>query len=110
MPGVTAVFNGDLGSSRGDLKAVVKAILLDPEARGDLKADPNYGHLKDPILFITNLLRAFHARSADGTALSDGYLNPQAVNMGMDLFRPPSVFPRHQWLAADDQRRWPLDP
>ena len=89
---VTSVFNGDLGSSRGDLKAVVKAILLDPEARGDLKADPNYGHLKDPILFITNLLRAFHARSADGTGLSDGYLNPQAVNMGMDLFRPPSVF------------------
>jgi uncharacterized protein (DUF1800 family) len=89
---VASVFNGDLGSSRGDLKAVVKAILLDPEARGDLKSDPNYGHLKHPALFITNLLRAFHARSADGTGLSDGYLNPQAVNMGMDLFRPPSVF------------------
>ena len=89
---IASVFNGDLGSSRGDLKAVVKAILLDPEARGDFKTDPNYGHLKHPALFITNLLRAFHARSADGTGLSDGYLNPQAVNMGMDLFRPPSVF------------------
>jgi len=89
---VASVFNGDLGSSRGDLKAVVKAILLDPEARGDLKSDPNYGHLKHPALLITNLLRAFHARSADGTGPSDGYLNPQAVNMGMDVFRPPSVF------------------
>jgi uncharacterized protein (DUF1800 family) len=72
--------------------SVVKAILLDPEARGDLESDPNYGHLKHPALLITNLLRAFHARSADGTGLSDGYLNPQAVNMGMDVFRPPSVF------------------
>ncbi len=89
---VASVFNGGLGSARGDLQAVVKAILLDPEARGDLKSDANYGHLKHPILLITNLLRAFHARSADGTGLSDGYLNPQAVNMGMDLFRPPSVF------------------
>jgi uncharacterized protein (DUF1800 family) len=89
---VAAVFNGGLGSARGDLQAVVKTILLDPEARGDLKSDPNYGHLKHPVLLITNLLRAFHARSADGTGPSDGYLNPQAVNMGMDLFRPPSVF------------------
>ncbi|MEO7788216.1 MAG: DUF1800 family protein [Vicinamibacterales bacterium] len=89
---VASAFSGVWGSGRGDLKATVKAILLDPEARGDLKSDPNYGHLKHPALLITNLLRAFHARSADGTGLSDGYLNPQAVNMGMDVFRPPSVF------------------
>jgi Protein of unknown function (DUF1800) len=71
---------------------VVRAILLDPEARGDVKSDPNYGHLRHPALFITSVLRAFNPRSADGTTQSDGYLNPQAVNMGMDIFRPPSVF------------------
>jgi hypothetical protein len=38
------------------------------------------------------MLRAFNARSADGAAPSDGYLNPQSTAMGMDVFRPPSVF------------------
>ena len=88
---VASVFNGS-GGARGDLHAVVRAILLDPEARGDVKADPNYGRLRHPAQFILNILRAFGARSADGTAESDGYLNPQSVQMGMDVFRPPSVF------------------
>ena len=61
---------------------MVRAILLDPEARGDVKTDPNYGHLRHPALFITNLLRAFDARSADGTGASDGYLNPQSGQHG----------------------------
>jgi uncharacterized protein (DUF1800 family) len=89
---VASAFNGDATGVRGDLKAVVKAILLDPEARGDVKTDPSYGHLRHPALFITNILRAFYARSANGSGESDGYLNPQAVLMGMDVFRPPSVF------------------
>jgi hypothetical protein len=45
-----------------------------------------------PVLLITSVLRAFNARSADGTGHSDGYLNPQSVNMGMNVFSPPSVF------------------
>jgi Protein of unknown function (DUF1800) len=89
---ISSVFNDNGAGVRGDLRAVVRAILLDSEARGDLKTDPRYGHLKHPAQLIANLLRAFTARSADGTTTSDGYLNPQAVNMGMDLFRPPSVF------------------
>jgi uncharacterized protein (DUF1800 family) len=88
---VASVFNGSLGA-RGDLKAVVRAILLDPEARGDQKGDASYGRLKHPAQYIANVLRAFDAKSADLATQSDGYLNPQAVNMGMDLFRPPSVF------------------
>jgi uncharacterized protein (DUF1800 family) len=88
---VASVFNGADGT-RGDLRAVIKAILLDSEARGDAKADATYGRLRHPAQFILNVLRAFGARSADGTADSDGYLNPQSVNLGMDVFRPPSVF------------------
>jgi hypothetical protein len=34
------VFNDNGAGVRGDLKAVVRAILLDPEARGDVKLDP----------------------------------------------------------------------
>jgi uncharacterized protein (DUF1800 family) len=89
---VATVFNGNDTGVRGDLRAVVKAILLDPEARGDVKVDSNYGHLRHPALFISNILRAFYARSANGSGDTDGYLNPQAVLMGMDVFRPPSVF------------------
>jgi hypothetical protein len=88
---VASVFN-DAGGAHGDLRAVVKAILLDPEARGDDKTDANYGRLRHPAQFIANVLRAFGARSADATSDSDGYLNPQSVLMGMDVFRPPSVF------------------
>jgi uncharacterized protein (DUF1800 family) len=89
---VASVFNGDGGAARGDLKAVVRAILLDPEARGDVKNEATYGRLRHPAQFIANILRAFGARSADGSGPSDGYLNPQSVAMGMDVFRPPSVF------------------
>src|SRR5439155_10604468 len=34
----------------------------------------------------------FNATSADGLTTSDGYLDPQSVNMGLDVFSPPSVF------------------
>jgi hypothetical protein len=88
---VAAVFNGAAGA-RGDMPQVIRAILLDPDARGDVKTDANYGRLRNPLQFITNLLRAFDAKSADASGPSDGYLAPQGVNMGMDLFRPPSVF------------------
>ena len=89
---VASVFNGGGTNPRGDLKAVVRAILLDPEARGDARTEANYGRLRHPAQYIANVLRAFNARSADGMSTSDGYLNPQSVQMGMDVFRPPSVF------------------
>ena len=88
---VAAAFDGAQGQ-RGDLRAVVKAILLDPEARGDNKTDSRYGRLRHPAQYVAGILRAFGARSADGQSLSDGYLNPQSSAMGMDVFRPPSVF------------------
>jgi uncharacterized protein (DUF1800 family) len=89
---ITKVFNDNGSGVRGDLKAVVKAILLDTEARTMISQNPQEGHLMHPALFITNLLRAFNPLSADGTTQSDGYLDPQSVNMGMDVFNPPSVF------------------
>ncbi len=82
---VTRVFDDNGSGVRGDLKAVVKAILLDPEARGVVETDPDYGHLREPVLFITSLLRALDARS-------DGILANQATNMGQNLFYSPTVF------------------
>jgi uncharacterized protein (DUF1800 family) len=74
------------------LQLVLRAILLDPEARGDLKTASNYGHLREPVLWVNNLMRMYGAGSDDLTQNSDGYLNPFTVNFGQDVFRPPSVF------------------
>jgi uncharacterized protein (DUF1800 family) len=91
---VTAAFDNNGAGVRGDMKAVVRAILMDPEARGSVKTDPGYGHLREPILFITDLLRAFNATT-------DGELAGQANAMGQDLFNSPSVFSYypHQYLV-----------
>ena len=89
---VATVFNGDGGAPRGDMKAVIRAILLDAEARGDVKVEAGYGRLRHPAQYILNVLRAFNAGSRDLSSESDGYLNPQSTTMGMDVFRPPSVF------------------
>jgi len=82
---VAAAFNNNGLGVRGEMKAVINAILFDPEARGDLKTDADYGHLREPALFITNLCRALNATS-------DGILNDASRTMGQDLFNSPSVF------------------
>jgi len=88
-------------SSNGDMKSVVKAILLDPEARAGDTATPDAGegHLREPVLFINSLLRALNA-----TVTSDNTLSVQANNMGQDLYFSPSVFnyfsPGYRFTAA----------
>ncbi|MDX6304193.1 MAG: hypothetical protein QOI77_1162 [Blastocatellia bacterium] len=84
-----AAFANNGSNVRGDMKAVVTAILLDPEARGDAKTDPNYGHLREPVLLMTHLLRTFNATS-DGVLASTpfSYTN----DLGQNLFNPPTVF------------------
>ncbi len=86
---VAAVFADNGSGVRGDLKAVVTAILLDPEARrGDdpAQVQPSDGKLKEPVLFIANLLRAMNGVS-DGASLSD-----RASDMKQPPFFSPTVF------------------
>ncbi len=91
---VAASFNNNGAGVRGDMKAVVRAILLDPEARGDVKTDPNYGKLREPVMFATNIFRTFGVRSANGTGLSDGYVYARGEFQGMAQipFLSPTVF------------------
>jgi uncharacterized protein (DUF1800 family) len=94
---VSAVFNDNGQGIRGDMKAVVRAILTDPEARGNLKTDPDYGHLREPVLFVTNILRPLNPSAntnASGSCngQSDGVLNPVTLVLDQDVFNPPSVF------------------
>ncbi len=89
---VAGVFNNDGLGNRGNMKAVIRAILLDPEARGDVKTDPDYGKLREPVQAITNVLRQFGVRNAAGTGPSDANLNPRSALLGQDVYRAPSVF------------------
>ena len=60
---VTAVFNDNGQGVRGDLKAVVRAILMDYDARGSARTRQGVGHEREPVIRLTNLLRAFNASS-----------------------------------------------
>lgn len=91
---VAAVFNNNGAGVRGDMRSVVRAILLHPEARGDRKTDPNYGKLMEPVQLTTSFLRAFNVRGAVAGTLSDGYLTGRSEFTGMAQvpFRSPTVF------------------
>ena len=85
------------GTGTGDMQAVIAAILLDPEARGDSAPNAYYGHLREPVLFITNMLRDFGTSdSTSDYSLSDmllpGTNQPPALQMDEDVYRSPTVF------------------
>jgi uncharacterized protein (DUF1800 family) len=83
---VTAVFNNNGQGVRGDMRAVLRAVLLDAEARGDVKTAGDYGKLREPALYVTSIVRALGGAS-DGV-----YLASQATSMGQAVFQSPSVF------------------
>ena len=82
-------FNAYGSSKRGDMQATMAAILLDPEARrGDspTTADPNDGKLREPIVIMVSIARAFHATS-DGSGFES-----RGASMSQDIFNSGSVF------------------
>ncbi|MEQ1644467.1 MAG: DUF1800 family protein [Pyrinomonadaceae bacterium] len=95
---VAGVFNANR-SNPEQMKEVIRAILLDPEARGDVKTDPNFGKLREPVQFFTNFARNFGVRAASGTGQSDGNFSggrvcgrPEFNNMAQVPFMSPTVF------------------
>ena len=88
---ISAVFNENR-TNPTQLKEVVKAILLDPEARGNVKTDANYGKLREPVQLATNLFRQFGVQSAVGGAPSDGVVSGVIAPMGQNTFYAPTVF------------------
>jgi uncharacterized protein (DUF1800 family) len=95
---VAAVFAADSHGVRGNLGAVVKAILLDKEARlGDdptQAPDPTAGHLMEPILYIANVMNTV------GVTFTDDQVASIDAAMGQSLYIEPDVFsyydPNHQ--------------
>jgi uncharacterized protein (DUF1800 family) len=71
---VSAVWANNGSGVRGDLRSVVKAILLDPEARSSASVTtPSFGKIREPILRMTQLMRVFKGRTdADPDSLGIG--------------------------------------
>lgn len=88
---VSAAFDDDGTGARGNLKAVVRAILLDPEARNpDLNA-PDWGKVREPILRFSGWARAFGADSINGVwAMPDTTDN--TIRLAQSPMRSASVF------------------
>lgn len=83
---VAAVFNNNGSGVRGDLGAVVRAILLDSEARA--VPPTGFGKLREPVLRVAQWMRALGAQSASGQYLMDWELD----KVGQRAMYAPSVF------------------
>jgi uncharacterized protein (DUF1800 family) len=100
---VAAVFDNNGSGVRGDLAAVVRAILTDPEAR-DMSAvgSASFGKLREPVIRLANWARAFQATSQTGnylitstsanTSLNQSPLtSPSVFNFWRPGFTPPAT-------------------
>lgn len=85
---VAAVFQDNGSGVRGDLKAVVKAILMHPEAR---VANERSGKVREPVLRMTAFMRAFGHASTSGDHKMGNTDNPGS-SLGQTPMRSPSVF------------------
>ncbi len=86
---VATAFNNNGSGVRGDMKAVIRAILLDPEARDAPNA--NGGKLREPAIRLINWMRAFNAKSTDGRFLL-GTTNDPATQLSQTPMYAPTVF------------------
>ena len=86
---VASVFNNNGRGVRGDMGAVVRAILLDTEAR-TLPIGNNSGKIREPIVRMANWMRAFGASSDSG----EWRIAPTSANtsLGQTALTSPSVF------------------
>ncbi|MGJ8686010.1 MAG: DUF1800 domain-containing protein [Spongiibacteraceae bacterium] len=100
---VASAFNDNGAGERGDLAAVVRAVLLDEEARSTTAASSdNFGKTNEHLLVYTSLLRAFNVQPLDGWQLNADngkvpvngiyYFNNIRSLLGQGALRAPSVF------------------
>lgn len=87
---VAAVFANDGAGVRGNLKAVVRAVLLDAEARGDSPA-AHVAKQREPVIRFANFLRGLGAKSSSGLNRIQ-YLDSSDDALGQSPLLAPSVF------------------
>lgn len=112
-----AVFADDGSGVRGNLRALVRAILLDPEARyGHWQKPTTFGKLREPLLKNLHLWRAFHGRSQSGRirnlstwpGIEDWYgqaplRSPSVFNFFQPAYRPPGEIAAQGLVAPEFQ-------
>lgn len=88
---VAGVFNDDGMGVRGNLGAVVQAILTDPEARDDTVATSGtFGKLREPVIRLANWARGFKAASRSGAWIISSTSAPPVLQQ--TVMTAPSVF------------------
>jgi len=104
---VARAFNGDATGVRGDMRAVVRAVLTDPEARSAPAPGATFGKLREPVVRYAALLRQFGARSDDDFIANTGYFL-QGVSRQHPLSAPsvfnfflPAHMPQGELTTAD---------
>jgi uncharacterized protein (DUF1800 family) len=89
---VASKFNNNGSGVRGDLRAVIRAILLDYEARSlNVVNDQGYGKQREPVIRFAHLFRAFNIRNADGRYRIH-HLESPLWGLGQNPLRAPTVF------------------
>ncbi len=108
---VASVFDDNGSGERGDLGAVVKAILMDPEARPAIPMEID-GKLKEPLLRLTQLWRAYDAQTDSGRfsfefayiVLGQGPLqSPSVFNFFSPFYAPPGEIRDSSLVAPELQ-------
>jgi|GEM_PF-665781 len=94
---VASVFNNNGAGTRGDMRAVIRAILLDPEARSGHLQIENYGKLREPLIRWTHLWRAFNIqRGTDSDNDKYNHSSPYIFQgrdfLGQSVLSAASVF------------------
>jgi uncharacterized protein (DUF1800 family) len=86
---VAAAFADNGSGVRGDMKAVIRAVLLDEEARDPaMMNSPTFGKLREPFLRCVNFARAFNANSKSGIYALDNF----TLDHAQEPMKAPSVF------------------
>ena len=99
---VSAAFADNGSGVRGDMKAVIKAILLDSEARDPAKlSDPTWGKAREPFLRCVNFAKAFSAKPSgvdfyqldafNFDQQQQPYNAPSVFNFYLPNYQPPGV-------------------
>jgi len=89
---VALAFNDNGHGVRGDMKAVIKTVLLDSEARGDPSVQPaGSGKLREPMLRFVQWARTFGAVSPTGI-WNIGDTSDPSRRLGQSPLRSPTVF------------------
>jgi len=112
---VANVFADNGSGVRGDMKAVIKAILLDQDATNISQSDkPEFGKFHEPWVRYVSILRQFNATTPNGYYFNNGFLaqfflnqhvlsSPSVFNFFLPNFKPNGIIGENDLVAPEFQ-------